>query len=114
MRKLMMLGTLMLSSFLVFAQKNYAVMVSDAKTANPVAGASIKILSTGATITTSPSGNVVLFVSPDDSLLITAKGYKDRKLMMVNQFVALTVILDPVSKEKVAVKPKTKKPQRKQ
>jgi hypothetical protein len=110
MRKLAILIGLMVCSFLLHAQKNYAVGVTDSKTGNPVAGASIKILSTGLISKTSESGNVVMLISPEDSLLITAKGYKDRKLQMANQFIALSIILDPAPvKDKIATKPKKKK-----
>jgi hypothetical protein len=110
MRKLSMLLGFVLGSFLLHAQKNYAVMVSDSKTGNAIAGASIKIMSTGKISTSSESGNVVMFISPDDSLMITAKGYKDRKLLMAGQFIALSIILDRVShKEKIAPKSKRKK-----
>lgn len=110
MKKYMLMTGLMLSSFLLHAQKNYAVMVTDSKTGNPIAGASLKILSTGKTITTSESGNVVILISPEDSLIITAKGYKDRKLQMAGQFIALSIILDPVlNKDQIIPKPKKKK-----
>jgi hypothetical protein len=110
MERLMLLAGLMMNSFLLHAQKNYAVGVLDSKTARPVVGASIKILSTGSTSNTSESGNVVMFISPEDSLMITAKGYKDRKLQMKGQFIALSIILDPLpAKAKIAVKAKKKK-----
>jgi iron complex outermembrane recepter protein len=110
MRKLTMFIGLILGSFLLHAQKNYAVMVTDSKTGNPIAGASIKIMSTGKTVATSGSGNVVILVSPDDSLEISSKGYKDRKLLMAGQFIALSIILDPVPiKDKITPKPKKKK-----
>jgi hypothetical protein len=110
MRKLMLLLSLLLGSVLLHAQKNYAVMVSDSKTGNPVAGAAVKIMSSGQVINTSQSGNVVLQVSSEDSLLITAKGYKDRRLNMAGQFTALSIILDPVlKKDKITSKAKKKK-----
>jgi hypothetical protein len=110
MRKCMLLAIMMISSFLLYAQKNYAVMVTDSKTGNAIAGASIKIMSTGKIINTSENGNVVLLVSPDDSLQITAKGYKNRKLQMKGQFIALSIILDPIPvKDKVGPKPKKKR-----
>ena len=46
MRKLMLSLGLVLSSFLLHAQKNYTVKVTDSKTGNPVADASVKIKST--------------------------------------------------------------------
>ncbi len=85
-------------------------MVTDSKTGNAIAGASIKIMSTGKISNTSESGNVVMLISSEDSLLITAKGYKDRKLQMAGQFIALTIILDPVSaKDKITPKAKKKR-----
>lgn len=105
-----MLIGLILGSFLLHAQKNYAVMITDSKTGNPIVGASIKIMSTGKTVATSQSGNAVILVTPEDSLQITAKGYKARKLLMARQFIALSIILDPVlKKDKITLKPKKKK-----
>ena len=109
-RHLMVLTGLLAASMLLHAQKNYAVGVIDSKSGRPIMGASIKIMSTGQISTTSESGNVVMLISPDDSLFITAKGYKDRKLQMAGQFIALSIILDPVQvKDKIATKPKKKK-----
>jgi hypothetical protein len=106
----MLLAIMMISSFLLHAQKNYAVMVTDSKTGNAIVGAGIKIMSTGIITKTSESGSVVMVISANDSLLITAKGYKDRKLQMAGQFVALSIILDPVpTKDKIASKPKKKR-----
>jgi hypothetical protein len=109
-RKSTLVIFLLLSSVLLHAQKNYAVMVRDSKNGNPIVGASIKILSTGMISTTSESGNVVMLISPQDSLLITAKGYKNRRMQMANQFIALSIILDAVpDKDKATIKAKKKK-----
>ena len=109
-REVILLVVLLLASVLLRAQKNYAIGVIDSKNGNAIVGASIKIMSTSQISTTSESGNVVMLISPDDSLLITAKGYKDRKLQMAGQFIALSIILDPVPiKDKIAGKPKKKK-----
>lgn len=109
MRRFTILAGLMLGCFCVQAQRNYAVGVVDSRNGKPVVGASITILSNGSISKTSESGNVVMFIAPEDSLMITAKGYKDRKLLMKNQSIALSIILDPVVTEKAAVKPKQKK-----
>ena len=110
MRKPATLISLLLVSFMLHAQKNYAVMVTDSKTGKAIAGAAIKILSTGKVTATSASGNVVMLISADDSLLVSFKGYKERKLQMAGQFIALSIILDPVPvKDKIAAKPKKKK-----
>jgi hypothetical protein len=110
MRRMILVAGLMICGFWLHAQKNYAVGVVDSRNGKPIVGASIKILSTGSISKTSESGNVVMFISPEDSLLITAKGYKDRKLLMKGQFIALSIILDAVPvQEKTALKPKKKK-----
>lgn len=111
MRILTILIGLILCSFLLHAQKNYAVGVVDSRNGKPIVGASIKILSTGIISKTSESGNVVMFISPEDSLMITASGYKDRKLLMKGQSIALSIILDPLPpKEKAVTKSNKKKP----
>lgn len=111
MRRLIILIGLILSGFLLHAQKNYAIGIVDSRNGKPIAGASIKILSTGDISKTGESGNVVMFISPEDSLMITAKGYKDRKLLMKGQFIALSIILDPApAPEKTTLKSKKKKP----
>ena len=110
MKKIMLLTLMLLGSFLLHAQKNYAVMVTDSKTGNAIAGASVKIMSTGKITNTSESGNVVMLISPNDSLLISCKGYKERKLRMAGQFIALSIILDPLpAKDKIAPNPRKKK-----
>ena len=108
MRKLAMLIGLVLGSFFLHAQKNYAVMVTDSKTGNPIRGASVKIKSTGKTVATSESGNVVVFASPNDSLQIQFKGYKERQISLVDQSIAISIVMEP--KPKVVIsKPKRKK-----
>lgn len=110
MKNLTILIGFVIIGFSVHAQKNYAVMVTDSKTGKAISDASIKILSTGKVTVTSQSGNVVMLISPDDSLMINAKGYKDRKLQMAGQFIALSIILDPAPvQSKIARKPKKKK-----
>lgn len=108
MKTMIVLSTLMLSSFIVQAQKYYAVMVSDGKTANPLAGVSIKILSTGTTVNTSKSGNVVILALPDDSLQIQLNGYNDRKISLVDQSQAISILMEPKAKV-VSTKPKKKR-----
>lgn len=108
MRTSIMLGILMLSSYLGNAQKYYAVMVSDSKTAAPLVGVSIKVLSTGTTVNTSKSGNVVVQALPDDSLHIQCKGYNDRKISLVDQSQAISILLTPIPTV-ASSKPKRKK-----
>lgn len=101
----MMIG-LVLGSVMLHAQTNYAVMVTDSKTAKPIVGAAIKIKSTRQVLNTSESGNVVVLVSNTDSLHIQSRGYRDRKISMVNQPLAILILMDPQPK---VVTPKSKK-----
>ncbi|MBL7701918.1 MAG: hypothetical protein JNM14_06685 [Ferruginibacter sp.] len=108
MKKLVVLMILAFCCGQLNAQTYYAVMVQDSKTAGPVVGATIKIKSTGEILTTSQSGNVVVLASPDDSLHIQNKGYKDRAISLVNQSQAISIIMTPLPKV-AASKPKKKK-----
>lgn len=108
MKKFILMTGLVLSSFLLHAQTHYAVMVLDSKAGEPIIGASIKIKSTGEVLTTSQSGNVVVFASPTDSLQIQCKGYKDRAISLVNQSVAISIVMVATPKVVVA-KPKKKR-----
>lgn len=103
-----MLIALVLCSFLLHAQKNYAVMVTDSKTRNPITGASVKIMSTGKVIATGLSGNVVIFASPDDSLQIHSKGYKDREIQLAPQSAAISIEMDRKPNKGQSSKPKKK------
>lgn len=108
MKKLTILIGLVLASLLLHAQKNYAVMVLDSKTGNPIIGATIKIKSTGKIVKTSESGNVVISASPEDSIQIQSKGYQDRQISLVDQPIAISIVMDP--KPKVVIsKPKKKR-----
>jgi len=108
MRRLTILIGLMLGSFLLHAQKYYAVMVLESKAGKPISGVSIKIKSTGETVNTSESGNVVIFASPDDSLHIQFKGYKDRKISLVDQSQAISIVMEAEPKV-IGTKPKKKR-----
>ena len=108
MRTLTILIGFVLSSLMLHAQKNYAVMVTDSKTLNPIAGASVIIRSTGKKLVTSGSGNVVILASPDDSLQIQFKGYKDREIKLENQSAAISIEMVSIPK-KVPVAPRAKK-----
>ena len=98
----------LVNGFILHAQTHYAVMVLDSKAGEPIIGASIKIKSTGEVLTTSQSGNVVVFASPTDSLHIQCKGYKDRAISLVNQSQAISIVMEPKPKV-VASKPKKRK-----
>ena len=94
MKKIAILICLVLGGYILHAQTYYAVMVLESKNGSPIIGASIKILSTGEIVTTSESGNVVVLASPSDSLQIQFKGYKDRKISLVNQSQAISIVME--------------------
>jgi hypothetical protein len=108
MRSLMMVIGLVLSSSLLHAQKNYAVMVTDSKTGNPIKGASVIIKSTGKSVPTSEFGNVVILALPEDSLQVKFKGYKDRQIGLAEQAIAISIEMEVKPKPPVASKPKKK------
>lgn len=108
MKKLILLTLLVMCFFYLQAQKNYAVMVSDAKTGKAIAGAAIQIKSTGTRVITSESGNVVISGPPDDSVMISFSGYHDRKISLTGQSVAISIVMEPKPKAVVA-KPKKKR-----
>lgn len=108
MKKLAILIFLVLGTYILHAQTHYAVMVLESKNGSPVIGASIKIISTGEVLSTSESGNVVILASPSDSLQIQFKGYKDRKISLVNQSQAISIVMEAQPKI-VASKPKQKR-----
>jgi hypothetical protein len=94
MRILLMVIGLVLCSYFLHAQKHYAVMVTDAKTGTPIKGASIIVKSTGKMVPTTEFGNVVVLASPDDSLHIKFKGYKDRQIALANQSIAISIEME--------------------
>ncbi|HEX2683805.1 MAG TPA: hypothetical protein VHL77_07725 [Ferruginibacter sp.] len=108
MRIFLMMTGLLLSSAVIFAQKNYAVMVTDARTSTPIKGAFVIIKSTGKTVSTSEFGNVVVFASPEDSLQVKFKGYKDRQIGLAEQSIAISIEMEPKPVKPVAAKPKKK------
>jgi len=111
MKKLMLAVCLLFFGTLVNAQKNYAVMLTDATTGNAITGASITIRSTGKIIPISESGNALVTALPADTLDIKAKGYGDREIVLAFQSSAISVEMrtKPVPvKKTVAVKPKRK------
>ena len=108
MKKIILSLIVLLSSFLVHAQKNYAIKVMDSKLEEPIVGAAIKIVSTNTIITTGFNGTAVINASPNDSLKITAKGYIDRQMSLFNQSTAISVILDAKPQKKATAAKKRK------
>lgn len=111
MKKLMLAVGLLFLGTLIYAQKNYAVMLTDAITGNAITDASIKIRSTGKVIPVSESGNALVNASPADTLDIQAKGYGNREIVLALQSSAISVEMRtrPVpAKKTAAIKTKRK------
>lgn len=92
----MLMPGLLLCSFLLHAQKNYAIKISDAKTGNGIINAAVKIKSTNKTIITNASGTVVIFALETDVLQISSHGYTRREIALAGQSIAIDVIMEPL------------------
>lgn len=108
MKKLLIITAVFFYSGILHAQTYYAVGVLESTMGKPISGASVTIKSSGKVEITGESGNVVILASDKDSLQIQAKGYKERQIAMLNQPLAISIIMtaQPVA---VATKPKKKK-----
>ncbi len=98
MRKLTLLLSLVLSGLLLQAQKNYAVKVTDSKTGNPIADASVKIKSTNKGAATNAVGTIVVKASPGDVLEVSSIGYTSQDVTLSEQ-TSVSVVLESTSIE---------------
>jgi iron complex outermembrane recepter protein len=98
MRKLLLLVCLIISSNLLHAQKIVTGKVVDAKTGNPLAGATIKSRQTKAGTSTDTEGRFKIQAASDDVLLISIIGYSPQSFPLAGQS-ELTIALQPASSE---------------
>ena len=80
MRRVLLLATLLLCSFVFFAQSVIKGKITDSKTGNPVSGASVRIKSTKKGMITGDDGIFSLQASPTDILEISFVGYKSQSI----------------------------------
>ena len=92
MRKLTLILSLLLSSFLLHAQKSYTVLVTDSKTGNPITDASVKVKSTGKGAATNAAGTTVITASQGDVLEVSNIGYASQEVTL-SASASVTVIL---------------------
>ncbi|MBS1599798.1 MAG: TonB-dependent receptor [Bacteroidetes bacterium] len=85
MRKLLLLVGLIMSSYLLHAQKNVTGIIKDAKTNQPVAGASVKLKSRNTGTVTNNSGQFSINAASGDVLEITMVGYKTQSITVSDQ-----------------------------
>ncbi len=76
MRKLLLSTSLIFCSYLLFAQQNFTVKVTDSKTGNPVTNASVVVKATNKGASTNSEGVFTIQAKPNDVLEITCIGYQ--------------------------------------
>lgn len=76
MRKLLLSTSLIFCSYLLFAQQNFTVKVTDSKTGNPVTNASVVVKATNKGASTNNEGVFAIQAKPNDVLEITCIGYQ--------------------------------------
>ena len=96
MRKLLLSTSLIFCSFLLFAQQNFTVKVTDSKTGNPVTNASIVVKATNKGASTNNEGVFTIQAKPNDVLEITCIGYQPQ-LVTLSGASSIEVSLIPSS-----------------
>ena len=82
MRKLLLLSCLMLSSYLLSAQQNFTIKVTDSKTGKPVTNASATVRSTNKGTSTNNDGILQIKGKMNDMVDITSVGYKPQSVKL--------------------------------
>lgn len=82
MRKLLLLVSLVLSSYLLSAQQNFTIKVKDAKTGDPVTNASAKVRGTGKGASANNDGTLTIQAKANDMVDITCVGYKPQSVKL--------------------------------
>ncbi|MEP7164659.1 MAG: TonB-dependent receptor [Ferruginibacter sp.] len=82
MRKLLMLLSLVLSSYLLSAQQTFTVKITDSNTGNPVTNASATIRGSGNGATANAAGIIKIQANQNDMLDITCIGYRPESVKL--------------------------------
>jgi len=98
MRKLLLLLSLVVSSYLLFAQQPITGKVVDAKTGAPLAGVSIRVKSTKKGVSTDNDGHFTLSARSGDILEISIIGYTSQNYSLTEAS-GITIALEPASTE---------------
>ncbi|WP_462248553.1 TonB-dependent receptor, partial [Ferruginibacter sp.] len=96
MRKLLLSTSLIFCSYLLFAQQNFTVKVTDSKTGNPVTNASVVVKATNKGASTNNEGVFTIQAKPNDVLEITCIGYQPQ-LVTLTAASSIEVSLEPSS-----------------
>jgi iron complex outermembrane recepter protein len=98
MRKLFLLGCLIASTHLVFAQQMLTGKIIDSKTGTPVSGATIRNKSSKKGTSTNNEGVFKILASPGDILEITNIGFKTQTLR-INGETSVAISIEPSTTE---------------
>lgn len=82
MKKLLLSVSLVLCTFLLHAQKNYAVKIADSKTEEPISKAIVVIKSTKEKAVTNETGLLVINASPGDTISVNCAGYTGQEAVL--------------------------------
>ncbi|HMH35229.1 MAG TPA: carboxypeptidase-like regulatory domain-containing protein, partial [Puia sp.] len=93
MRKLLLLLTLTMSSYILFAQKSVSGTVKDAKTNQPLPGASVKLKGSRTGTVTTGSGAFRINASAGDVLEISMVGFKSQLVTVGNSDISVSLEL---------------------
>lgn len=96
MKKLLLSFSLIICTFIVFAQQTFTIKVIDAKTGNAVSNASVKNKTTSRGVFANADGSISIKAKPSDVLEISSIGYKDETITLSNQL-NITVSIQPGS-----------------
>jgi iron complex outermembrane receptor protein len=85
MKKILFLISFLISTSLLFGQQIFTVKITDAKTAAPLAGASVKVKSTTKGATTNSEGIAKIEAKTHDILQISNIGYDIQNITLTNE-----------------------------
>jgi iron complex outermembrane recepter protein len=94
MRKCLLSLSFIFSSYLLFAQQTFIIKITDAKTGNAIANASVVVKSTNKGVASNAAGVFTLQAKPNDVLEITCIGYAPQ-LVKLNNTAEVDVLLEP-------------------
>ena len=93
MKKITLVLSFLLYSFLLFAQQTFTIKVTDSKTGEPLSNASVKIKGTKRGITAGNDGNLKIQALSTDKIEISSIGYNN-KLVTLNGNNTITITMD--------------------
>jgi len=80
MRRTLLLASLFLCSFALYAQRSITGKITDSKTGSPLAGATIKVKSSKKGTSSNNEGNFTILLGPGELLEITSIGYEPQSI----------------------------------